>query len=197
MQGFDEKNVGLVIGQTFYIAQDYQGYFPERLVQNKLARWPMGCNCAYRKKVFDTIGYFEDEYFFYNNEDSEMAIRAVSQGWHYRRILEAIVYHQAMDWTAASLLRSARNGAIWPLLKKKYPRYYQEFKPPVFKGVVVSPQEYLYLVFLPIMVPLLLIRYLMHGKRDLKIFFIKWPVWLILRRWYVYYTAVKNRVFML
>jgi glycosyltransferase involved in cell wall biosynthesis len=83
MQGFDEKNVGLVIGQTFYIAQDYQGYFPERLVQNKLARWPMGCNCAYRKKVFDTIGYFEDEYFFYNNEDSEMAIRAVSQGWHH------------------------------------------------------------------------------------------------------------------
>jgi GT2 family glycosyltransferase len=195
--GFTEPKVGFVIGETFYVNKDYHGYFPERLVKNKGARWPMGCNIAYRKKVFEQIGYFDDYFFAYNNEDSEMAIRAISFGWEYVRKPEAVVIHQAMDWSVKSLLRSAHNASVWPVLKKRYPNYYQRFGPPIVGGVMVNAKDYVCFLGLPLLIPILLVRYLMHGKKNIKIFFTKWPLWLILRRWYIYKEAVKNRVWMI
>ncbi|MDP2656184.1 MAG: glycosyltransferase family 2 protein [bacterium] len=195
--GFENENIGLVIGQTFYVSKDYRGYFPERLVSNKDAKWPMGCNVAYQKKVFDVCGGFDGDFFDYNNEDSEMAIRAVSKGFSFKRVPNAIVSHQAMDWTVKSLLRSAVNASVWPVLKKKYPHHYQVFGPPVKYGVIVNPKDYIYILTALIFIPLLFIRYLMHGKRDIKIFFTKWPVYVVLRRYYVYKEAIRQRLFML
>ncbi len=194
---FADDRVGLAIGQVFYRAQNYRGYFPERLVSNPQAKWPMGCNIAYRKKVFSQVGNFDPAYFFYNNEDSEMAIRAISGGWSFYRVPEAIIYHQPIDWTIASLLRSARNASVWPLLKKKYPRHYLVFGPPIKFGFLVNGRDYLYLLLSPVLVPVLLIRYLAHGKKDLKIFFAKWPVYLFRRRYYLYREAIRNRIWML
>ncbi|PIR75829.1 MAG: hypothetical protein COU34_00715 [Candidatus Magasanikbacteria bacterium CG10_big_fil_rev_8_21_14_0_10_43_9] len=195
-KGFSRTNIGFVIGQTFYISKHYKGYFPERLVSNPNAHWPMGCNIAYRKKVFEACGGFDDFYFQYNNEDSEMAIRVVRNNFSYTRTPDAIVYHQAMDWTPASLLRSARNASVWPMLKKKYPKHYLFFGPPVTYTLIVHIKDYVYLLLAPIFIPLLLIRYIMHGKRNLKIFFIKWPIYLLLRRYYIYKEAIKHKVLM-
>lgn len=194
MKGFTDENVGLVSGQVYYINKNYQGYFPERLISNPNAKWPMGANVAYQKKVFETCGDFDNFYFEYNNEDSEMAIRAVSQGFLFRRCPDAIVYHQAMDWTVASLLRSAKNASVWPLLKKKYPNHYLFFGPPIKKGLIVNAEDYLYILTAPIFIPLLFIRYLLHGKRNVKIFFTKWPLYLFLRRFYIYKSAILNKV---
>ena len=196
-KSFANPAIGFVIGQTFYIKESYQGYFPERLVQNIGAHWPMGCNIAYRKSVFAQIGYFRDQFFKYHNEDSEMALRAVAAGIRFNRCLEAIVYHQAAEWTVESLLKSARNAAVWPILKKKYPYHYLAFNPPIKKGIFISPQDYLYIFTAPALIPLLLLRYLIHGKRDLKLFFAKWPAYLFLKRFYIYQEAAKNRVFMI
>jgi len=197
LKSFNNKNIGLVIGQTFYIKKNYRGYFPERLVQNIGAKWPMGCNVAYRKKVFDQIGYFDNSFFKYTNEDSEMAIRTIVNGFSFNRSLGAIVYHQPMDWTVKSLLKSARNASVWPLLKKKYPDYYLMFKPPIKYGIFVNIQDYLYILTLPIFIPLLLIRYILHRKYNLKLFFTKWPIYLFLRRYYIYKEAIKNKVLMI
>ncbi len=195
-KGFAGEQIGFVIGQTFYVSQEYRGYFPERLVSNPNARWPMGCNIAYRKKVFAACGDFNHYFFRYNNEDSEMAIRAASHGFSFVRAPGAIVYHQKMNWSAKALIRSARNASVWPVLKKKYPRHYLVFGPPVKFGLIVNAKDYLYLLTSPILIPLLLIRYLAHGKRDLKIFFAKWPLCLILRRYYIYKEAIRNKVLM-
>ncbi len=194
--GFKNDSVGLVMGQTFYIAEGYRGYFPERLVKNIGAKWPMGCNMAYRKEVFQKCGGFDPNFFYYNNEDSEMAIRAVAAGFNYTRVLKAVVYHQAMDWTISSLLRSARNAAVWPLLKKKYPQQYRVFGPPVMAGLFVQPRDYMYFLFLPVLIPVLWLRYLYHGKKDWRLFLCKWPVYLFMRRWYIYKEAIRNRVWM-
>ena len=51
-KGFVDERTGFVMGQVFYIHKNYKGYFPERLVSNLNAQWPMGANIAYRKKVF-------------------------------------------------------------------------------------------------------------------------------------------------
>ncbi len=196
-QGFADDNIGFVIGQVFYIREGYKGYFPERLVRNIGAAWPMGCNIAYRKKVFEKIGYFEDIFFKYGNEDSEMAIRAVARGFAFARCPAAVAYHQAMDWNAGSLLKSARNASVWPILKKKYPDYYLIFGPPVKCGVFVEIKDYLYIFTLPVLIPVLLARYAINGKHDLKLFFTKWPVYLFLRRYYIYKEALRNKVLMI
>lgn len=195
-KGFDNDKVGLVIGQTFYIHKNYQGYFPERLVSNVNAKWPMGANVAYRKNVFATCGEFNSFFFKYNNEDSEMAIRVIDKGFSFNRSINAVVCHQAMDWSVKSLLKSAKNASVWPILKKKYPHSYLIFGPPVKFGLIVNPRDYVYLLVAPIFIPLLFIRYILHGKRDFKIFFTKWPVCLILRRYYIYQEAIKNKVLM-
>jgi glycosyltransferase involved in cell wall biosynthesis len=197
LKGFKDENVGFVIGQTFYVAKNYKGYFPERLVQNIGAKWPMGCNIAYKKNVFERFGYFEDKFFRFGNEDSEMAIRVVSKGLTFTREVEALVYHQMMDWQASQLLRSAHNFSVWPLLKKIYPNYYLCFEPKIKSGFIVDARDYLYFLFLPILLPVLLVRYFLHGKRDLKIFFTKWPVYLFLKRYYIYREAIRQRVFMI
>ncbi|MFA6106974.1 MAG: glycosyltransferase family 2 protein [Patescibacteria group bacterium] len=196
LKGFTSESTGFVIGQTFYISKNYKGYFPERLVSNLNAKWPMGCNIAYRKKVFITCGDFDNFFFKYNNEDSEMAIRAVSKGFSFDRTPIAIVYHQAMDWTTKSILRSARNASVWPILKEKYPNHYLLFGPPVKFNLIVNMEDYLYLLTAPIFIPLLFIRYVIHGGKKLKIFFTKWPIYLILRRYYIYKEAIKNKVLM-
>lgn len=193
---FATRSADFVFGQVFYVEKNYVGYFPERLVKNISARWPMGCNLAFRKNVLEKIGGFDLDFFHYGNEDTEVALRAISYGLKYERAKEAIVYHQAIDWTTKSLWRSARYASAWPRLKKKYPKLYQHFGPNIKWGKVIDIQDYFYFLFLPILIPILLIRYLAHGKNDLKIFFAKWPIGLFLKRYYIWREAIKNRIFM-
>lgn len=193
LKGFTDEKIGFVIGQTFYINKNYKGYFPERLVSNLNAKWPMSCNIAYRKSVFDVCGGFDNFFFKYNNEDSEMAIRALSKGFLFNRATNAIICHQAMDWTTSAILKSAKNASVWPILKKIYPQHYLSFGPPIKFNLIVNIEDYLYLLIAPIFIPLLLIRYLLHGKKNLKIFFTKWPICLILRRYWIYKEAIKNK----
>lgn len=194
-KSFTDEQTGFVIGQTFYVREGYKGYFPERLVQNIGAKWPMGCNIAYRKRIFEQLGGFDPS--FLTNEDTEMAIRAVAGGFAYNRALNAIVYHQAMDWTVKSLLRSASNASMCVLLKKKYPFHYLCFGPPVKCKIFFNIEDYLYLLLAPALIPILLIRYLVHGKRNLNLFFTKWPLLLILRRYYIYKEALRNKTLLL
>ena len=195
-QGFTNIQTGFVIGQTFYVREGYHGYFPERLVSNIGAHWPMGCNIAYHKDVFNHCGNFDPALFPYGNEDTEMALRALTKNFTFTRSTQAIVRHQAALWTPKSLIRSARHAGAWPILKKRYPKHYDTFGSPILWGVVVRPQEYLFLLLSPALIPLLLLRYLWHSKRDLKIFFIKWPFLLIMRRYWVWREALRHRVWM-
>src|SRR3989344_4959281 len=76
-KSFNDPNVSIVIETTIYRRHGYRGHFPERIVQN-FGRWPGAGNIAYRKKVFEKAGFFDPFFDSYNNEDTEMAIRAVS-----------------------------------------------------------------------------------------------------------------------
>lgn len=194
---FGDGNTGFVIGGVFYVSRSLKAHFPERIVQNKKAVWPMTCNMAYRKKVLDKIGYFNAKYDDYNNEDTELALRAIDQGEYCNRAKDAVVFHQQSFWSVKSLLRSARNAAAWPLLKKEYPDNYSFFGGPVKFGIVVSPIDYFYILFFPVILPIILGRYLFHGKKDLKIFFAKWPVYFILKRYHIWKEAIKNKILMI
>lgn len=190
---FADPSVGLTMGSVYYVRREYRGYFPERIVQNLGARWPKGCNVAYRRSVFVQLGNFSDAYYRYQNEDTEMAIRTVATGFRFRRVPEAVVYHQPARWTVSTLLASAHNAAVWPWLKRKYPRDYQTFGSPVRWGFIVHPEDYVYIFLSAIVVSVLLGRYLWHGGRNVKIFFAKWPLYFLLRRWHIWRSAVQVR----
>lgn len=194
---FADAGVGLAMGEVFYVRRGYRGYFPERVVQNLGAVWPKGCNMAYRREVFAAAGNFSDHYYRCQNEDTEMAIRAVAHGYRFCRVPAAVVCHQPAHWTARALLATANNAAVWPQLKRDYPRHYRIFGSPVRWGCVAHPEDYAVLLLLPLVLPALLVRYLGHGKRDLKMFFTKWPLLLVLRRYRIWRAAIASRVLML
>ena len=199
VQNFTDEKIGFVFGPTYYVDPKYRGYFPERVVCS--LNWPGGGNIAYRKKVFKIAGYFDTFFEKYHNEDTEMAMRATTYGFDYKYEPTAVCHHQKDRWQIKSLLNSAKIASVWPILKKTYPNHYLVFnansKTPIRFGIFISPKDYLYFFTLPIIIPLLLIRYLFHKKTDLKIFFAKWPGYLILKRFYIYKEAIRNRIFML
>lgn len=197
IKSFKNQNTAFVIGAVYYIEKGYNGYFPERLVRNEDSYWPMGCSMAFRKSMLDIVGGFDSQMFEFGNEDTELALRCISKGYEYERNPNAVVYHQKINWTPKSLLRSAKYASVWPVLRKKYPELYTHFKSKLIKGRFISPQDYAYIVLMPILVPLLLLRYVIHGKRDIKIFFTKWPVYYFVRRYHIYKQAIKNRVLMI
>lgn len=186
-ESFDDAD--FVLGETVY--ENPKAKFPERIVQNPKAVWPMACNLAFKKSALEKIGLFDSKFDKYHNEDSELAIRAVSKNLRYKRS-KARVVHQASKWTIKSLLSSAKNSSVWPLLKKKYPKHYREFSPPI-KLFVVNPSDYL-LVFLT---PILFLRFILNGKRDFALFFAKWPLFIFLRRFYIYKESLANKTFIL
>lgn len=195
---FVDSHIVSAYGQVIYNAPDYRGYFPERLVQNIGPKWPMGANIAYRVSALRKVGLFDTALFRYHNEDSEMAFRLARVGV-LTSVKTAIVYHQEMDWTCKSLLSSARNASVWPILYKKYGReiYNQKFRPPISAHHIVNATDYVYFVTSPLLIPILLTRYLAHGKRDLRLFFCKWPIYFIIRRLLIWHEALRNKVFMI
>lgn len=192
--GVMSDEVGFAFGKTIYRSEGYVGHFPERIVNNGDGQWPGGANLIFDRQMFQELGGFNDEFWQYHNEDTELALRAVSAGLRYVTV-EAVVYHQPSRWTVASLLASAKNLSVWVKLKKMYPKTFKEFGAPVV-GRLVALSDWIYLVGGIVIVPILLIRYWYLGGRDLKLFFAKWPVWLVLRRWWVWRTAWQERVLM-
>lgn len=193
---FTNSNIDFVFGTVQYVSQKHQGYFPERLVRNPHAYWPMGCNLAFRSTAIRSINCFNPELFVFGNEDTELALRAVTAKMKYERAPEALVTHQAINWSGKSLLRSAHYASVWPWLKKRYPHNYRHFGGPVRWGLLVNAEDYLYFITLPILIPSLLVRYWLHGKKDLLIFFTKWPVYLFLRRYYIWREAWRQKTIM-
>ncbi len=191
---FHDTNVMFVIGATHYIQKGYKGRFPERLVRNTDAAWPMSCNIAYRKEALNSAGYFDSSFDVYSNEDTELAIRMVQKGYAFVREPRAVVYHQQMNWTAESLLKAARNTSVWPILKRRYPEHCFTFGTPISGRIFIHPEDYAYLLTFPITTLLLFIRHALEGGKDYKIFFTRWPCYFFLKRYYLYRESIRNKI---
>lgn len=55
--------------------------------------FPPGCGAMFRKKVFDEIGLFDEDFFAYG-DDAEIGIRARLAGWKGLYVPHAILYHK-------------------------------------------------------------------------------------------------------
>ena len=193
------SSADFLIGAVEY--DEIIGHYPERIVQNPNAYWPMAANMIFRKTSFEKLGGFSSTFDSYHNEDSELAIRALSQGMRYERVVKAKVVHRASYFDGMSIIRSAKHAGVWPILKKKYPAHYLHFSISQLGGLVFFPMEYLYTILYPILLPFVLFRYLLnnvHNPRgSFPMFFLKWPVLFILRRFHIWKEAIRNRVVVL
>ena len=188
IEPFADATCGFVIGQAWYRDQNHRARFPERIVHNHNAAWPMTCNMAYRRIIFEQLGGFSAEYGQYHNEDTEMAIRSVAGGWKYARALKAHVLHQPGDWTLRTVLSSAKNPSAAILLKRDYPRHHEHFENQIVGGFVIRPKDYLIILSLPVVAPLLLLISATSKRLGLP-FFCYWTLRVIIRRLHVYRTA--------
>ncbi len=55
--------------------------------------FPPGCGAMYRKRVFEEIGLFDEDFFTYA-DDAEIGIRARLAGWKGLYVYKAILYHK-------------------------------------------------------------------------------------------------------
>lgn len=197
LASFDDKDVDFVIGSVIYNYKGYEGNFPERLIHNKYAKNPGGANIAYRKEVFKKAGLFDTKNFPDYHEDKEMGIRAIRNGSRYVSCPDAIVFHQKVYWTAKSLIRSARAVSAWPRMKKKHPDHYLVFDATfIKKGIFIHPEDYLFIIASPLLVPMLFVKFIKNGNRNYSVFFAKWPLFFVLRRYHILKQAIKQKVWM-
>src|SRR5438552_91728 len=56
------------------------------------ALFPDGCAALYDRRVFETAGMFDEDFFAYG-DDAEMGLRARLAGWDCRYVPTAVVYH--------------------------------------------------------------------------------------------------------
>ena len=192
---FSTSDVIGVFGETRYVDDGRAHYFPERVVANPHARFPMGGNIAYRREVFDRVGFFDPRFDAYANEDTEFALRTLRVGQLVANP-NAIATHTQSRWTAKTLIKSAKNASVWPLLMKRYTPELRvaDFHTPIM-GRIVYPKDYLALLVSPILIPILLLRFFLHGQRNIFLFFLKWPVLLIVRRVMIWREAGRENIF--
>lgn len=197
VQMFSTSDIVGVFGETRYVDDGRAHYFPERIVANPRARFPMGGNIAYRREVFDRVGFFDPRFDAYANEDTEFALRTLRVGQLVANP-NAIATHAQSTWTAKTLIKSAKNASVWPVLIKRYAPelLVANFHTPIV-GRVVYPQDYLALLASPILIPILLLRFIFHGQKNIFLFLVKWPVLLITRRALIWREAWRERIFVL
>lgn len=188
---FEDPNIVGVIGRTVYVSKNHRGRFPERVVQNPEAAFPMSCNLGYRKSALQKINGFDSFFDQFTNEDAELALRILKA--NLGRLApnkKALVYHQPAFWNSKSLLKSAKNHAAWVYFTRDYKPQLTQLNATNSFGPILFPKDYLQIIFLPILLPLLLIRYLLRGHANLKLFFLKWPIIIFLKRYHIWKTAL-------
>ncbi|MEM2191863.1 MAG: glycosyltransferase family 2 protein [Archaeoglobaceae archaeon] len=78
-----------------------------------------GAAAFYRRKLFEDIGLFDEDYFMYN-EDVDLSLRALLFGWKIRYVPKAVAYHLHSASTGFmsdfSVYYNSRNW-VWSILK--------------------------------------------------------------------------------
>lgn len=179
----------------------YEGarHYPERVVENPRAAFPLGAHLLVRGSVFHALGGFDPACSALHNEDLEFTLRVLGEGFRWEHRPDLRVYHEAQWWSSPqTVLRAASFTGEVPRLRKIYGPQFSSL-PIAHLGPLYFPREMLVLLFFPVLVFPLLLRFCFlhrqHLARALPYFFAKWPASLLLRRWYLWKSAWKHRVF--
>ena len=114
------NSAGHVIYRGFAVME--RGWFEEDRGQFEESVYVAGACAAaalYRRKLFEDIGLFDEDYFMYN-EDVDLSLRALLFGWKIRYVPKAVAWHLHSASTGFmsefSVYYNGRNW-IWSVLK--------------------------------------------------------------------------------
>lgn len=130
-----------VEGKTYYVSEDYKPTRSDDIVENLNGGLYHTCNIAYKKSVFQKVGFF-DERFNYH-EDRDFAYRAAKLG----KIIfnsKMVVYHQKKTIKPKDFIKTGKRLKNRVLLYKKYGEN------PLFMGRVAYPLNLATLLFPPL-----------------------------------------------
>jgi glycosyltransferase involved in cell wall biosynthesis len=133
VEHFQDETIGCVAGRI-------DGYSPSNYIERYLLKirflsqehtmghrflpYPQTANAIYRKKVFDEIGLFEENWI--SSGDADIAWRMLLQS-DYRLIfcIDSLVFHVHRSTLKGYFKQRATHGYGEVLLRKKYKAYYQ------------------------------------------------------------------------
>lgn len=107
-----------VEGRTYYISEEYEPTYSDRIVQNKKGGEFMTCNMAYKKNTLVRIGGFDERYSY--NGDRDIALRAKRLGKIFFNS-RMIVYHQRSVLRPRQFVQTAKSIRNRVLLCRKFP----------------------------------------------------------------------------
>jgi len=130
MRGFQDSQIVGVEGRTYYVSEDYVPTFSDYIAENKHGGLFLTCNIAYKKRVVDKIGRFDENMAYYSDKD--LALRVMKHGRISFRP-GMIVYIQQQTVTPKDLMNRARRARgvvqLFKKLKDKENVYWRLFNP--------------------------------------------------------------------
>jgi GT2 family glycosyltransferase len=186
LRSFADFGCAGVEGKTYYVSEEYQPSYSDRVVENKKGGEFMTCNIAYEKSVIMRIGGFDERYTCY--EDRDLALRAAKFGKiHFNP--KMIVYHQKSVLKPGEFVQMGRLIRNWVLIYKRFgDKKYILWR-------IVHPLNLVATIFPPLILGNFFIRRF-RTKMDLVLLPFAYER-LILERLSLWYMCAKERVLLI
>ena len=175
-----------VEGKTYYVCETYKPGHSDEVVENKKGGQFMTCNMAYKKRLLESVGGF-DERFDYH-EDRDLGLRASRLGRIYFNP-KMVVCHRKKTLNPVQFVRTGERIKNRVLLYKRFKER------SLFVGRIAYPLDLMAMIF----PPLILGSFFRNGYRtreDINLFpfiYIK----LVYERFNLWKMCAKERVFLL
>jgi len=169
--------------------------FPEKVVDNNKASWPMGALLLMKRDVFTKLQGFDAQFDEYHNEDTALVMKAIEASYRIVPAPEILIEHQGAYWTTSSLWKSRMNMSVWPLLVQAYPTAASELRYDRF-GPFMRPFEWFLFFTAPVTIPLLFLRFqIRHPRawRHIHLFLFKYFVVLAQGRLRLWGSSIRTR----
>ncbi len=188
VQTFQNISCVGVEGRTFYVSENYQPTFSDRIISNLDGGNYNTCNMAYSKNIIDYVHGFDSRFSYH--EDRDIAFRILKQG----NIIfnsDMIVYHSKSKWKAFKFIKFGNIIKNRVLLFKKFNDTYGIYHRIVF------PKDLAIILFPPFLIGL----YLNHKNK-----FVNREDWILLPLTYLqlwderlnlWLMCIKEKVFLI
>jgi glycosyltransferase involved in cell wall biosynthesis len=175
-----------VEGKTYYVSEEYEPTFSDRIIQNKKGGEFMTCNMAYKKSTWVRIGRFDERYSHHGDRDFALRSKRLGKIFFNPRM---IVYHQRSVMRPRQFVRTAKNIRNQVLLCRKFPEEKTRLRR------IVHPLNLMATIFPPLVIGSL-IRNRYKTKEDFALFPYVY-LQLVYERLSLWNECAKQRVFLI
>lgn len=181
----DSQCVG-VEGAVYYVSKDYKPTFSDHVSENRHGGYYMTGSIAYKKRVFQTVGGFDEKLNYL--EDRDFAYKVLKFGTIYFNP-EMVTYHQKVTFTPKTFVKSGSNSKYRVHMFKKFnDRTY-------LLGRILFASNIVKILFPPLIFGSLVVKPFKNSA-DFKLFPYIY-IYLINERLQIWKTSIESRVFIM